>query len=264
MSLAEKQIDEAPLIISRRLMGFALTFTGDAPRALPHFDKAIALCDPTEHRPLGSRHWRSITLWILGYADTALADVEPALSDAREIEHTATVIFALVGAARLHLLRRDYDAAKPYLDELASLAGEKGALVLEVVRNDDARLSFTSSRRRRGTQITSGITDARSTGSTWSEPFFLSVVANAYADLGLLDDARRCIGEAVAASACRGASESALIKLSMLVLGTLTDLLRYPLSRRLPAASDHKCPRRPLTPLGGFAIQSPGRVRVQL
>ena len=211
MLLAEKQIDEAPLIIGHRLMGFALTFTGDASRALSHFDKAIALCKSTEHRPLGSRfgqdpkvsvlHWRSITLWILGYADAALTDVEQALSDAREIEHTATVIFALVGAARLHLLRRDFVAAKPYLDELASLAGEKGALFwksYEMMMRGYLSLQACDPAEAVH-QITSGITDARSTGSTWSEPFFLSVVADAYAELDLFDDAWRCFGEAASA-----------------------------------------------------------------
>ena len=47
--------------------------------------------------------------------------------------------------------------------------------------------------------LTSGITAERSTGATVSSPSHLSHLAIAYAELGQLDDAWRCIGEAMAA-----------------------------------------------------------------
>jgi predicted ATPase len=45
--------------------------------------------------------------------------------------------------------------------------------------------------------ITSGITSLRSTGTTLYEPRHLSFLARAYAELGRLDDAWRCIDEAI-------------------------------------------------------------------
>jgi predicted ATPase len=48
--------------------------------------------------------------------------------------------------------------------------------------------------------INSGITSLRSTGATLYEPSYLSYLAIAYMELGKLDDARRCIGEALAAT----------------------------------------------------------------
>jgi predicted ATPase len=45
--------------------------------------------------------------------------------------------------------------------------------------------------------LTSGIVGYRSTGATLSITAFLSNLARAYADIGLLEDAWRCIGEAV-------------------------------------------------------------------
>src|SRR4029079_6041767 len=45
--------------------------------------------------------------------------------------------------------------------------------------------------------ISSGIIALRSTGATLYEPFHLSNLAKAYADLGQLDDARRCIDDAI-------------------------------------------------------------------
>jgi predicted ATPase len=43
----------------------------------------------------------------------------------------------------------------------------------------------------------SGITSHRSTGATLYEPYYLSYLAIAYAELGQPDDARRCVGDAI-------------------------------------------------------------------
>ena len=47
--------------------------------------------------------------------------------------------------------------------------------------------------------ISSGIAAWRSTGATWSLPSWLSHLAAGHAELGQLDEARRCIGEAMTA-----------------------------------------------------------------
>ena len=47
--------------------------------------------------------------------------------------------------------------------------------------------------------ITSGLTAMRSTGTTMWMPLWLSSLARANAEIGQFDDARRCIGEAMAA-----------------------------------------------------------------
>src|SRR5271154_1180375 len=46
-------------------------------------------------------------------------------------------------------------------------------------------------------EITSGITLLRSTGTTLNEPRHLWFLAMAYAEVGQLDDARRCIDDAI-------------------------------------------------------------------
>ena len=47
--------------------------------------------------------------------------------------------------------------------------------------------------------ITSGLTAHQSMGVTLNEPFFLSSLAHAHAELGQFDDAWRCISEAMTA-----------------------------------------------------------------
>ena len=55
---------------------------------------------------------RSTPLWMLGYPEAALADVDQALKDAREIGHAASLMYALAMTSLLHLLRRKLCSSK--------------------------------------------------------------------------------------------------------------------------------------------------------
>jgi len=71
-----------------------------------HFDQAIALYDPAEHRPLATRFgqdtavmilvFRSWALWLLGYPEAALRDADDALRNARELGQAATLMHGLL------------------------------------------------------------------------------------------------------------------------------------------------------------------------
>ena len=121
LALAEKQGATVPLMIGHRLMGTSLLYTGDIAEGRAHFDQAIALYDPAEHRPLATRFgqdvgvailsFRSLALWMLGYPEAALADAEHALKDAREIGQAATLMYALTHASLTHILCGNYAAA---------------------------------------------------------------------------------------------------------------------------------------------------------
>jgi predicted ATPase len=55
LALAETQSATGPRMIGHRLMATALTCTGDIVEGRKHYDQAIALYDPVEHRPLATR-----------------------------------------------------------------------------------------------------------------------------------------------------------------------------------------------------------------
>ena len=77
LALAERQGATVPLMIGHRLMGTSLKCTGDVAESRAHYDRALALYDPAEHRPLATRFgqdigvvvlsYRAETLWLLGY-----------------------------------------------------------------------------------------------------------------------------------------------------------------------------------------------------
>jgi len=209
LALAEKQGATVPLMIGHRLMGNSLTYTGDVAQGRAHFDRAIALYDPAEHRPLAMRFgidvrvailcWRSSALWMLGYPEAALADADQALKDAREIGQAATLMNALSVTSLTFIHCGNYAAANALVDEQLALAEEKGSLYWKAYRiiNRGRIFEVTGNTSDAIRLITSGITALRPTGATFGLPGSLSNLARAYAALGQFDDAWRYVGEAM-------------------------------------------------------------------
>jgi len=210
LALAEKQGGTVPLMIGHRVVGLSLLCAGDMAEGRAHYDQAIALYDPAAHRPLAARFgadirvailsYRSLALWTLGYPESALADAEHALRDAREMGQAATFLFALGGAGVwILILCGNYAAASAQADELVALAVEKGAVHWKAlgILDQGHLLALTGKASDAVQMMNSGIAALRSTGTTTWMPWQLSFIASAHAQLGQFDDARRCIGEAM-------------------------------------------------------------------
>ena len=84
----------------------ALALTGDLVDGKEHYDRALAIYDPAEHRSLTTRSgrdvgvallsFRSSCVWQLGYPAASRDDGERAVKNAREIGHATTLMFALI------------------------------------------------------------------------------------------------------------------------------------------------------------------------
>jgi class 3 adenylate cyclase/predicted ATPase len=211
LALAKTQGTTVPLMVGHRVMGISLMTTGAVAQGREHYDQAIALYDPAEHRPLAARFnqdsgvailtARATALWLLGYPEAALKDANDALKNAREIGHGATLISALAYTARILIYCGNYTTSNALADELIALTEEKGipywkafAIILQ-----GCVLTLTGKASNAAKMISSGIAAHRSNGSTVFMPLWLSYLARAYAELGQFDDAWRCIAEANAA-----------------------------------------------------------------
>ena len=211
LTLAQRQGATVPLMIGHRLMGMSLLNTGEPAAGRAHLDRAIALYDPAEHRPLATRFgqdvrvavlsFRSLALWVLGYPDAALADVDRALKDAREIGQAPTLMYALHITSLTLMLCGNATAATTRLDELAALADEKGALFWKTVGKTSQGCALTLSGKASDAveMITCWLAATRSTRATLFTPWYLANLATAHAELGQFDDARRCIDQAIMA-----------------------------------------------------------------
>jgi predicted ATPase len=209
LDLADKQGASGPRMIGHRMMGISLTCGGAVADGLTHLTRAIELYDPAEHRALATRFgqdtrvsalsYRSWAQWSLGHIDRALADAEEALRDAREIGQAATLMNSLCITGLTHILCGNYAIAGAQLEEAVALADEKGALLWKAagMQLQGCVLILTGKAAVAVPMMASGIAAWRSTGATVFVPLSLSFLARAYAEIGKLDDAWRCIGEAV-------------------------------------------------------------------
>jgi predicted ATPase len=187
----------------------ALTLTGDLVDGKEHYDRALAIYDPAEHRPLTTRSGRDIRvallasrsgcMWLLGYPAASHSDAERALKNARETGQATTLMVALFRASYSHILCGNYAAANAQIDELIALADERGAPYWKAIGTEvrGSLFAMTGKASDAVRAIASGITSLRSTKATLYEPYNLSYLAMAYAELGQLDDARRCIDDAI-------------------------------------------------------------------
>ena len=211
LALAEKEGATMPLVVGHRLVGTSLVCTGDMTQGRAHLDRAVALYDPAQHRPLGLRFsqdirvatlsYRAMVLWMLGYPKAALADIEQVLTDAREINQAGTLLYASNHALWVYLALGNYATATTQFDEVSALADEKGVLFWKAfgMMNQGCVLALTGKGADAVQMITSGITAFRSTASTLWVPLCLSYLAKAQAELGQFDDAWRSIDEAMTA-----------------------------------------------------------------
>ena len=108
LALAEKQKASSPLrrrqaAIGHSFVGVSAFLLGDIAEGRAHLDQTVALYNAAEHRTPATRYggedpvvassfFRSKALWILGYTEAALVDVQQALKNARESGHAATFL----------------------------------------------------------------------------------------------------------------------------------------------------------------------------
>ena len=210
LALAEKQGTTVPRMIGHRIMGATLVHTGHFVESRTHLDRAFALYNPVEHRPLATRFsleaeiailsYRSQALWLLGYPDAALRDANDARENARQTSQAAALMIALNITSPIYC--GNYVAASAQADELIALADKKGALFWKAagMMQRGVVLALTGKASNAIQTITAAIAARRSSGSTLGLPWQLSCLARAYAELDHWDDARRCIGEALTAA----------------------------------------------------------------
>jgi predicted ATPase len=210
LALAAKQTTTAPLLIGHRVMAHSLMHTGSIAEGRLHYDQAFTLYDPAEHYQLATRFGqdagvsilsnRSLALWLLGWPEAALVDVERALENARATGYIATLAYGLWFTSFTFICCAKYSIANTLIDELHLLADERGALLWKALATATKGCLFALTGKSSDAvrTITSGITALRSTGSTIYVPLCLSNLTTAYANLRQFDEAWRSMDEATA------------------------------------------------------------------
>jgi class 3 adenylate cyclase/tetratricopeptide (TPR) repeat protein len=237
-TLADKQRMAGPLMIGHRLTGLSLLHTGDIANGRAHLDRAFTLYDAAAHRSLATRFgqdvgaaslfWKSVASWLLGYPQAARADTEHAIKIAREVGHSATLVYVLNFGTWTHVHCGNYAAASALVDETIALTDRTGSLYWGAwsMMQRGCISALTGKASHAVQTITSGVAAMRSSGTTMWMPLWFSYLARANAEIGQFDEARRCVGEAMIAvettketwyeaEATRVAGETALLSLEV-------------------------------------------------
>jgi predicted ATPase len=211
MTLADQQPSAATRMVAHRSMGVSLLCTGKPETAKQHLDRAIQLYVSSEHRVLAMRlgqdvgtlvlAWRSLAQWILGYPDSARADVEQALENARSIGHAGTTMYAQSLGGLTNMLLGNYGVSDKLLKEVAQLAAAKGALFWQAAATllRACVLVLTDQQTSDRQLLAAVIARPRSTESSFLSPYFLTYLAMSHTSTGETKTATRTLDQALAA-----------------------------------------------------------------
>lgn len=212
MALAKKAGTAFPLVLGHRVMGTSLLFLGDIAEGRAHLDRAMSLYDPTEHRLLGTRFGqevgvailsnRPLALWLLGYPKAALEEADQALNYAQDLGQTASFLYAATRIAWFHLVVGNYRPAADQIRTLVKRAEEMdgsywtaAAMMLQ-----GCLFALTGEASAAIHLITSGISASRLPGANLLRmPWYLSCLARAHMKLGQIEEAQRCMDDAMMA-----------------------------------------------------------------
>lgn len=208
--------DEDLIMEARVALSASCFFAGEFSDARDHAEEGLTRYDPAAHRLHGyqygqdpgvvGRAYLALSLWLLGYPQQALQQMETGLNLAEQVGHPFSAANILVFASLLRILRREWPQA-------AELAGKAIALA----RNQElaiwvANASFYQGIAtahmgdpKHGVQAArQGLSHWEATGARLAWPCFAGLLAECYADAGNVDEGFTLLEEATAAAARSG------------------------------------------------------------
>jgi predicted ATPase len=191
-------------------VGETALFAGDCATGRMHLQKGIDSYDPQRESVfytvpivqspgvacLTNMAW---ALWLLGYPDQAVARREQGITLAEELSHPFSLAFALVEALVLHEWLEETQAVRRRAERLRGVCQDYGfpmwmatAVLFGAVALVDRRPMIDSI-----TQLREGLGSWRATGAGIFVPYFLSLLARAYARNGQSGAGLETIAEAL-------------------------------------------------------------------
>ena len=239
LSFAQSQTSSGPLLMGHRTLSMSLMFSGsDYCAALEHAETAASLYRPDEHRDSALHYGVDIgvsvfamlpwVLWHRGYPDQSARAADRALAYSRELGHAHTLSQAFWFAGVAAVFARDVATVHACSNDCVALASEHGfAYWAALSRTLQGWADAQSGEATTGIAlIRDGVAACEATGSRGNTPFFLTLLAEALALAGRIEEGLAALDEALATAAIVGAKGwSAEIHR---LCGELTGRLPYP------------------------------------
>jgi TOMM system kinase/cyclase fusion protein len=208
-TLAQSLQDPAFLLLAQATLGMSLFYLGAFTPARESLEHAIALYDPSQHHLLTSfgadpgeisLSHVSATLLRLGYPDQALQRLSEAIALAQQLSHPFSLAHALAFAAWGHWYRREIHLTQAQAEAVIALCTEQGfSLYLATGTTLRGCALVAQGQGEEGlAHIQKGIALHRATGSVLLLPAFLSLLAEAYGNVGHAEAGVPVVDEALA------------------------------------------------------------------
>jgi predicted ATPase len=182
---------------------------GEFVHSAEHFEKALLLYDPAQHRDdaflytqnpgVSMRCFGAWALWFLGKPDRALQWIQEALRLAQQISEPHTLCRAFLVAAILHQLRRDNRLAQECAEAAISVSAEHNltmyqspATITRAWAMIDQGLEETAIENMR-----QGLAARLATGTELMRPHLLAHIAEALSKARQIDEGLRVLEEAM-------------------------------------------------------------------
>jgi class 3 adenylate cyclase/predicted ATPase len=208
--LAQNAQDPNFLMVGHTALGTTLFRLGELVSAREHLEQSLVLYDPQQHRALASLVGHDIrvatlaylmwTLWVLGYPDQALKRAYEAPTWAQELSHPFSLAWAFNCAASVHLFRREWQAAQERAEAAVLLSTDQGFPLWRAsgtFRRGKA-LAEQGQKEEGIAHMRQGLTAYRATGGAGHLPKFLSLLAEAYGNMGQIEEGLAVLAKALA------------------------------------------------------------------
>ena len=208
LRLAQRTDDPALAVIAHYACGWTSCCLGEFPAACQHLEEGGTRYAPDQRRApvfrmghdpgVACRAFAAMTLWLLGYADRALARIHEALALAHALSHPVSLAFARCWAAMVSQLCQDVPAVHEYAKATVVLSTEQG--FPQWAAMGTSLCGWALAMQGRGeegmAQAHQGIATWRATGAATFVPYFCTVLADVCDRLGHQADGLQALAEA--------------------------------------------------------------------
>jgi predicted ATPase/tRNA A-37 threonylcarbamoyl transferase component Bud32 len=215
-ALAQERPDRVLLLQAHNVLQQPLLHLGDFTTARWHQEQIEALYDRAEHRTLavvygedpgvGCMTYGAVTLWCLGYPDQALRAIQSAQRLANELSNPFDTARALYFGAFTHVCRREAKLTQDLAEALIELSKEQGFALLRqggtILRG--WAMSEQGALTEGITQMRQGVIGWHATGALSHRPYQLSLLAEALARDGRIQEGLTALTEALTLSTTSG------------------------------------------------------------
>jgi predicted ATPase len=184
------------------------THLGNFELALNHYEAALALYDPAQHRDdsflyalnpgVAMPCFAAWSCWFLGRTDEALQRMEEGLALARELSEPQGSAHAQLFASVLHQFRGDHRMAQRLAESVIEISHAHGLVLYGAMA--DVMKGWTLSEQGHEAdgieQMREGLAALDATATTLLRPHFLGLLAEALAKLNRIDEAFALLDEA--------------------------------------------------------------------